>query len=207
MVATAALAAGTIAPEKQSGTWPLLLTTPLSDWEILWAKVRCVWWKTWLIWAALSGHALTFSLFRILHPIVVVHMAMLAGSVVVLFTGVGLYFSARLRRTTSAVLATMAVPIVLWLVVPAMLALAGTIAELDGHLNRTYASLNPLVQASVVAAGAVVQGSARPLYDWPKGETGMGATTWLLLKSALAYAGIGVLAAWHAKRLFRRTVF
>jgi len=36
---------------------------------------------------------------------------------------------------------------------------------------------------------------------------GMGATTWLLLKSTLAFVGIGVLAAWHAKRLFRRTVF
>jgi len=207
MVATAVLAAGTIAPEKQSGTWPLLLTTALSDWEILWAKVRCVWWKAWPIWAALSGHALVFSLFHILHPIVVVHMAMLAASVMVLLTGIGLYFSARLRRTTSAVLATMAVPIVLWLAVPAMLALTDTVAELDGHLNRSYSSLNPLVQTSVVVGGAVVKGIARPVYDWPEGRMGMGATTWLLLKSTLAFVGIGVLAAWHAKRLFRRTVF
>jgi hypothetical protein len=185
----------------------LLLTTPLSDWEILWAKVRCAWWKTWPMWAALSGHALALAIFRVFHPIIVVHMAMLAASVIVLFTGIGLYFSARLRRTTSAVLATMAVPIVLWLVVPAMLSLADTVVELDGRLNRTYASLNPVIQAAVVAAGAVVQGSARPLYDWPSGKMGMGATSWLLLASTLAHAGIGVLAAWHAKRLFRRTVF
>ena len=71
----------------------------------------------------------------------------------------------------------MAVPIVLWLVVPAMLALADTVAELDGHLNRTYASLNPVVQAAVVAGGAVAGDGPKLVYDWPNGETGMGATT------------------------------
>jgi len=150
---------------------------------------------------------LAFSLVGVLHPIALVHLAMVAAWVIVLFTGIGLYFSARLRRTTSAVIATMAVPIVLWLVVPAMLALADSISGRDSHLNQVYACFNPLVQAGTVAAGATEGHSLKPMYDWPDGKLGMGPTTWMLLGCALAFSGVGVLAAWHAKRLLRRTVY
>ena len=79
--------------------WPILLATPLNDWHILLGKAAGVVRRCFPAWMLLSVHLVLFTLIvRILHPIVLLHAAMLGAGLVVFLSSTGLYFSSRFRR-------------------------------------------------------------------------------------------------------------
>ncbi len=102
--------AGGIAREKESGAWQTLLTTPLTERQILWGKAA----------AALRHHAILFlSLLAVQtclilrdrmpgwHLLAVLYLLFRLASIGFVL-GAGLYFGTRLRTATVAVAATMA---------------------------------------------------------------------------------------------------
>jgi ABC-type transport system involved in multi-copper enzyme maturation permease subunit len=101
--------AGSIAAEKESGAWPVLLTTPLGARQILWGKVRAALRRDAVMLLSLLAieMCLLFSQVgsRELSAAVAYVLARLAA--VVLMLGAGLYFGVRLRTTTAAVTATL----------------------------------------------------------------------------------------------------
>ena len=201
-VLTAGRMAVSITSEKECRCWPLLLTTSMGDWRILADKVRWVVREVRIIWILLGAHLLIFSVLGFVRPIAIIHLAMLVVWVVIFTTGLGLYFSARLRRSTSAVMATFAVMLAIWLIVPMVLSLGNQ--DLAGVWHTT----NPIVQAGVLAAGATRDHeSGLGAYVWPIGRLTAGHTTEMMLACTATFSIAGLYFVWRAKRLFRKYVF
>jgi ABC-type transport system involved in multi-copper enzyme maturation permease subunit len=207
------LSASCITSEKETRAWPILLATSMDDWHILLGKAAGVFRRCLPIWLLLAGHVVFFVLLRYIHPIAIVHLFMFVTGLVVFFTGVGIYFSSRFRRTTSAVVADFALAMVLWLIVPVLLGMVTTITR-EGEVLDGYMAAHPVVQASVIMGGAAGKwnaqtGLSRLDYNWPLSGHGEGAwaTTGVLLIAMLVYVFAGLLFAWRAKCRFRRNVF
>ena len=213
MLCAAVDSATSIAPEKQARTWPALLSTPVSDWHILLGKAGGTLFRCLAVWIFLAAHMLLFTLAGILHPIAILHVTLLVVWASVFLTGVGLYFSTRCRRATTAVLGTVGVALLLWVLFPAMLGFlgeafgGGTVQRLAGD----YLLFNPAVQATTVTDGACGYSSLPDVasldYHWPGDSTGALEATLVMLVSTFVYCGAGLLLAWRAKRRFRKHVF
>lgn len=213
LVSTAVLSANTITSEKETRSWPILLATPLDDWNILLGKAVGVFRRCLPIWLFLAGHVLLFVLIRFIHPIAVIHLTMLVAWCVVFLSGSGLYFSACFKRTTSAVVANLALVLAFWLVTPLLLGLISEITN-NHDLLELNMSVNPVVQAGVIMEGAGGTRNAgkelsRLDYDWPQGSYwgNFGPTTIILFFTMLSYMLLGFLFAWRAKCRFRRNIF
>jgi ABC-type transport system involved in multi-copper enzyme maturation permease subunit len=211
LITNTVLSATTITTEKETRSWPILLATSMGDWQILIGKFLGVFRRCLPIWLLLAGHLLLFITVRYIHPIAVVHLAILVTWIVVFLSGSGLYFSARLKRTTSAVIANFALVLTLWAVIPVLLGLIATIT-LDDNIMETYIYANPVVQAAVIMNGAGGNyNAARSLshldYGWPDGHYNVWSTTGVLLVMMLTYVSMGLIFAWRAKCRFRRNIF
>lgn len=117
-VRTGAIAASSIAKEKESRAWPILLTTPLEDREIISAKAKAAFLRNWPLWLILILNA-------VVTPILMMTMfsrtveasvtLSIVGSVVtvvarlILLIGAGLYFGVRCKSNSTAIIATLGV--------------------------------------------------------------------------------------------------
>ena len=154
---------------------------------------------------------------RYIHPIAIIHSFIFVAGLVSFLTGVGIYFSARFKRTTSAVVANFALAVALWIIIPALLGATSLFARGQDHRNafETYLSANPAIQAVVVMNGAGGASNARTKlprlnYDWPRRSNDwrrVWNTTGVLIVCMLIYVSVGFLFAWRAKCRFRRNVF
>ena len=207
LIVTAALAGGAIAAERESRALGLLLSLPVSNNHIILAKALGVFYRALPAWLVLVGHTLVFSATGSVHPILLLHMVLLAVLVSVFITGMGLYYSTRMRTGSSAGAMTIATAVVLWSVVPAM---AQFVPYWDrDSLAEVSLAANPAVQLMVVSNGAVMPpprvGRADSPYHWPSGRTAgaLRATTELLGVSLLYCCG-GLLFALRARTRLRR---
>jgi ABC-type transport system involved in multi-copper enzyme maturation permease subunit len=207
------LSAAAITREKESQCWPLLLATSIDDWHILFGKAFAVFRRCLPIWLLLAGHVLLFVAVRYIHPIVFVHLPMLVIWVVVFVTGAGLYFSARFKRTTSAVVANFALALIIWVVIPFVLLLEAQVLRRHGvGIQRLWLSANPFVQAGVImtTSGGSYNADTRLsglVYKWPYANHRLGYTTMIMFVTTLIYCVVGVLFAWRAKARFRQSIF
>jgi len=207
------LSATSITTEKETRAWPILLATSMDDWHILLGKAVGVCRRCLPIWLLLAGHVVLFVLVRYIHPIAIFHLLLFVPGLAVLLTGSGIYFSARCKRTTSAVVATFALALVLWIIVPALMGLAAVTHRGEDILER-YICAHPLVQVSVLMSGAGGRNNAHAKlsnlpFDWPDKDLGegVGPATGALLVHTSIYMSVGMLFAWRAKRRFRRRIF
>jgi ABC-type transport system involved in multi-copper enzyme maturation permease subunit/uncharacterized RDD family membrane protein YckC len=118
---TAVLSATAIASEKESDTWTLLLTTPVSGSAVVWGKVagllRRLIWPTVLV----AAH---FILFTLIGHVPVVTTAFVLFVMVTfnsIWIATGLYLSLRMRRVTFAVITNLMLAVAAYAVVPAVL--------------------------------------------------------------------------------------
>ena len=205
------LAATCITYEKESRCWPILLATTLDDWSILWGKILSVIKRCLPIWLLLMGHMFIFIMAGYIHPIVLVHLALMILWLMIFLSATGVYFSACFQRTATSVIASFALAAVLWAVAPMVLGLTGRYQSRNIPL-ATSMKANPMVQVEVMM-NAVGGASAelRPsllVYRWPFFENSLvGEFTLILLKSLLFYTTCAVLFAWRAKARFRRNIF
>ena len=122
MLFTVTLPATCITSEKESRAWPILLGTTLNDNQILFGKFlgqirRCL-----PAWTLMFGHIILFILFGIIHPIAL-PMMMISAWIIIFCCATGIYFSARFKHTTTAVIMNFALGIFLWLLIPFILLL------------------------------------------------------------------------------------
>ncbi len=205
MLFTIILPATCITTEKESQAWPLLLATTLSDWQILIGKFAGFLRRCLPVWFLLFGHIIIFTLSGVIHPAAIIQMAILVAWIVVFLFGTGVYFSARVRHTTTAVIANFALAGAIWALAPILLGLIAGLTQTGEDLFGTYIDTNPFVHAGVVMDGTTgTLGS----YYWP-GFNSLNAaqsTVWMLA-CMLRYMLLGVLFAWRAKCRFRRNIF
>ena len=210
---TMVLPATCITTERESQTWPLLLTTTVGTWEILWSKFvgalrRCL--PAWLL---LFGHLAVFVALGIIHPMAMVQLGILVVWVLLFLTSTGLYFSTRLRHTTTAVIANMALAAGLWAVFPLGLAITLELTRTSVKVVKIYMDMNPFVQAGVVVSALVYRGRAAApgglgSYGWMQGGmTSMSdATLWVVLTFAV-YVSVGLIFLTRAASRLRRNPF
>jgi ABC-type transport system involved in multi-copper enzyme maturation permease subunit len=210
---TMVLPATCITAERESQTWPLLLTTTVGTWEILWSKFvgalrRCL--PAWLL---LFGHVAVFVALGIIHPIALVQLGILVVWILLFLTSTGLYFSTRLRHTTTAVIANMALAAGLWAVFPLGLTITLELARTSVKVVKIYMDMNPFVQAGVVVSALVHGGKTGARggfgsYDWLQGGmTSMSdATGWIVLTCAV-YVSVGLIFLTLAASRLRRNPF
>jgi len=212
LITNIVLSATTITTEKETRSWPILLATSMGDWQILIGKFIGVFRRCLPIWLLLAGHLILFITVKYIHPIAAVHLAILVTWIVVFLSGTGLYFSARLKHTTSAVVANFALALTLWAVIPLLLGLVATITY-ESDILEAYILANPVVQTVIIMDGAGgSHNAARNLssldYDWMSGSGyNVWSTTSILLITMLIYVSMGLLFAWRAKCRFRRNIF
>jgi ABC-type transport system involved in multi-copper enzyme maturation permease subunit len=210
---TTVLPATCITTERESQTWPLLLTTTVGTWEILWSKFAGALRRCLPAWLLLFGHVAVFVALGIIHPIVLLQLGILVTWILLFLTSTGLYFSTLLRHTTTAVIANMALAAGLWALFPLGLIIILEMARANTDVVKTYMDMNPFVQAGVIVNALVRTGltGARGtlgMYEWTQGRVaGMSvATTWVALTFAV-YVSVGLVFLSRAASRLRRNPF
>jgi len=205
MLFTAILPATCITSEKESQSWPLLLATTLSDWHILFGKFAGVVHRCMPIWCLLFGHIIIFSLVGYIHPVAIVHFCILVTWIVVFLSGTGLYFSARFKHTTTAVIANFALAGVIWALAPIVLLMIVGISGGDIDLVSGLMDTHPFFQAAIAIDGAT---DSSGTYFWPGMESAGAAESAIwMLACMVGYMFIGWLFVWRAKHRLRRDIF
>lgn len=207
MLFTIILPATSITAEKESRSWPLLLATTLSDWQILCGKFigairRCL-----PVWILLLGHIIVFTFAGFIHPIAILQMAILVTWVIIFFSCTGLYFSSRFKHTTTAVVMNFALAIVFWLLIPFLMVLILEITRMGDDLIEAYCNAIPFVQAVVVMEATVASWGPVDVYRWPQMRLDALEATLFMLAFMIGYIFLGFLFAWRAKCRFRRNIF
>jgi ABC-2 type transport system permease protein len=193
---TAVLPATCITAEKESQTWPLLLTTTVGNWEILWGKLLGAARRCLPAWLFLFGHVVLFAMAGLIHPVAIVQLGILAAWIVFFLSGTGLYFSLHLRHTTTAVIANVALAAGLWIIVPLLMGLVLAATHGSEALLMAYMDANPAVEAAVITL-ATARNGGLGAYDWlQSGMADVGpATGWILLTFGIyTVAGLGFIA-------------
>lgn len=209
------LIATSITTEKESRSWPVLLATTQTDWQILLGKAVGAFRRCLVFWLFLGGHLLLFTLVRYIHPIAIVHLAMIFVGIVIFLAGSGLYFSARFKRSTTAVVAHLTLLLILWAGVPTIVALTVGITNISrgNRAMELSAAANPVIQSGVVAHAAAGRLNAHKPITELKYEWGISynwkalPTTILVFTYMVMYIMLGLLFAWRAKHRIRKNIF
>jgi ABC-type transport system involved in multi-copper enzyme maturation permease subunit len=132
LVMAAVLSATAIAQEKESDTWTLLLATPISGSAIVWGKALGVLRRLIVPMGFFICHFLLFTAVGVLNFGAVALVAWVMFSFNSLWIATGIYLSVRLRKVTAAVIVNLMLAVVLYLVVPIVMAIFGDVARSDG---------------------------------------------------------------------------
>jgi ABC-type transport system involved in multi-copper enzyme maturation permease subunit len=204
VLGTLTASATVISLEREAQTWPLLLLTPLTDWEILAGKFVGVLRRSGPVWLSLLAYLAAFTYGRCFHPRALTQGTMLVLTVLLFLTATGLYFGARLRRTAEAVTANLVCAGVLWCVVP----LLGAAAELGmrkaGVCEGVALLFVPFVQAFALVA-TTLDGYAGGIRCFDQYLRGPDVTRWIFF-SMMGYLLASLVFAWRGVRAFRRHI-
>ncbi len=200
---TAVLSATCITSEKESRSWPILLTTTVTEWSILWGKFLGSVRRCSVAWLPLFAHVTLFTLLGNIHLIGLLQLSFVVVWLTIFLCATGLYFSMRLARTTTAVIANLSLAVGLWALLPLLLAMADGIFRLHTDLPALYMDTNPFVHA-IVVIDATARGKVGS-YDWvSRGMRNMDeAMAWMLINGVL-YTSVALIFLVVAHRRLRR---
>jgi len=204
LTVSAMLAAACITAEKESRCWPLLLCTPVSDWQIVLGKSAGVLRKLIPVWFVLFVYVVLFWSVRWFEWVALPYTIIIVAGAVAFLCGTGLYLSVLLRRTGPAVLANFALAVVIWGILPFLSLAVTEIFRTSRRVAATYWNSIPFVQIAAVI-GAASRGL--PHCGWPDRIRTLAESTRLLLLFLLTHVLIGLFFAWRAKCRLRRNVF
>lgn len=165
-IQTLNFAATSIVAEREARTWPIILTLPLSEQQILSGKAQGVFLRCRPLWALLIVHTLFFTIIGFIHPLVIFYLAAIIPTLYYLFTSIGMFASACAKRVSSAINIAFGIILLIWLVLPTLVTLVGLyyvwflnplaqIVMLIGETMNTY-SRTGRIGFSIVAGVFVV---------------------------------------------------
>ncbi len=100
LLRTATSAATSITSEKEAQTWPILLTTPLTEKQIVFGKIIGSCLGGWAFWLLLAVHVIVFSLAGCIPPTAILPLALLIVSSTLLVSAVGVFLSSCFKRSS-----------------------------------------------------------------------------------------------------------
>ncbi len=194
---TIVLPATCITSEKESRSWPILLTTTVTDWGILGGKFLGAMRQCSAAWLPLLLHVGLFAVSGTLHPVILLQLGITVVWAAVFLCAMGVYFSTRLSRTTTAVIANFSVAAGLWGGIPLLLVMIVEMLRIRTEMPSAYMDLNPFVHAVAITAGTVHGTIGK--YEWvTNNRDGFNAAMgWMALTAVLylSIAGIFLLLA------------
>jgi ABC-2 type transport system permease protein len=206
MFFTIILPATCITSEKESRSWPLLLATTLGDWQIIHGKFIGALRRCLPAWILLFGHIILFTFVGYIHPVAIVMTAILSTWVIVFFISTGIYFSVRFKHTTTAVVMNFVLPLIIWALVPILMAFTCEITHSNNDFAEGYLNIIPFVHTIVIFEGATDIG--RMEFDWPQAyNVNAFESVVFMLVLMVVYISIAYLFLWRAKCRLRRNIF
>jgi ABC-type transport system involved in multi-copper enzyme maturation permease subunit len=196
-----------ITSEKESRSWPLLLTTTLNDWQILFGKFVGVLRRSMFVWLLLFFYVILFWAFQYVGPLALIHIILIIIGTIVFLSGTGFYFSSRLKHTNEAVITNIALAVSIWGLLPLLLEFLTQADRSMRDIKEYYLNVVPFIQATAVMVASDFSYPAWSSYDWPDHDRGPLESTCLILTVMLGYMLLGAFFAWCAKRRFRRDIF
>jgi ABC-type transport system involved in multi-copper enzyme maturation permease subunit len=100
LLRTATSSATCITTEKEARTWPILLTTPLTEKQIVFEKIVGSCFAGWAFWLLLAAHLGVFSLAGFISPAAILPLALLIICSMLLVSAVGVFFSSCFKRSS-----------------------------------------------------------------------------------------------------------
>jgi ABC-2 type transport system permease protein len=100
LLRTATSAAASITTEKEAQTWPILLTTPLSEKQIVLEKIIGSCLAGWAFWLLLAAHVAVFSLAGYIPLSAILPLVLLIVSSTLLVSSIGVFFSSCFKRSS-----------------------------------------------------------------------------------------------------------
>lgn len=113
-VLTLLFSAGAISSEKENGTWPILLATPLSAWTILLGKIVGIIKKTCVYWLSVMGLLWILIYVGQWHPVTFLLVLPIAGQLFLWICASGLFWGSLVRKTATSVVLTLLSLVVCW---------------------------------------------------------------------------------------------
>ena len=186
--------AASITSEKEARTWPLLVLTTLSGWQILTGKFVGVLRRSLFVWLLLLVYIGLFWQFDVgVGLFAMSQMAIIVAGSVVFLCGTGFYFGSRFRRTGAAVVTNFILTVLVWGIIPFLVILLKD----TFRLGRYFFILDDLKEYCL---GVVPFVQAMRVMDrnLSLSESSRFMPTYMLL---------GILFAWRAKCRLRRNIF
>lgn len=204
---TFTLGASTITSEKETRSWPLLLATTLTDYQILKGKLLGSIRRILLAWVPLFAHLFIFTLTGHIHPVAIFQIAILVAWIIIFLSGTGIFFSTCFKRTTTAVILNFSLAAAIWAIFPMFMGMCIAFGGGSGDFIELYMDTNPFVHLIAVLV-ATANGQATLKYDWIgfRSLNVAQTTTWLIVCNVI-YSSIGLAFAAMAKNIFRKKIF
>ena len=212
LLGTLQIAATPLTYEKERRSWPILLTTPLSDREILMGKTMGTWRRSLPVWWFLGCHLVLFVGLRYIHPAGLLLMLMVVVEVVMFLTGVGLYCGSRVGKTSSATVANGMTAVSLWLILPMIVGFSSALTHKMGAFGWV-SLLNPWVQTVVVLDATGGTDQARDAWSQLRFRTpsNQSFTVWRFVQVMgiymALYTTVGLALLARAQRHLRKRIF
>jgi ABC-type transport system involved in multi-copper enzyme maturation permease subunit len=209
---TAVLAATAISSEKNSRTWPALLSTLITNKQIVLGKMLGIFRRSFPVWTLLAAHVVAFVFARkYIHPVAIFQIPIVVIPAIVLATSSGLFFSNRLKHTTSAVIANLAFCGCLWAGIPLIAGFLSILAH-DDALIELAASVNPFCHMVIILEETAGKANAAKhlfqfTYDWPSGKLAFAPTTIILIMIAVGSLVVSAIFLATTANSLRRKVF
>jgi ABC-type transport system involved in multi-copper enzyme maturation permease subunit len=189
--------------ERESRTWAVLLTTPLTDREILIGKFVGVLRRCGPIWLSLLAYVAAFTWAGCFRPMAIVHVVLISMTFLPFLSASGFYLGTRFHRTGEAVTANLVLAGVLWCLPPILgMLIDGVLAgHWSGGASVAFATV-PFGEALAMVMTSL-DGYSTDL-RWFGGRLDASGMAVVMLVSMAAYMLASLGFMWRAVRGFRR---
>jgi ABC-type transport system involved in multi-copper enzyme maturation permease subunit len=206
MLFTITASAAVISTERESGSWPVLLVTPLTNRDILIGKLVGVLRRCGPVWLPLPAYLVAFTCAGCFYPWAIAQGTLIVLSVVLFLSATGFYFSGRFSKTTDAVTASLILIGALWCIIPATISLLLMVSRGRGEtVTSLLFTAVPFAQAWALIATTLdgFAGDAVRCFDHRVDAL---SYTALVFLATLAYGLVSTVFLWRAVRAFRRRI-
>ena len=132
MLLACVISATAIAQEKESDTWTILLSTPLSGASIVWGKaIGCARRLMWP-YVAMAAHFAMFTLAGVITPAAALTALVVIAGFNLIWIASGVYLSLRFRKVTVAVIVNLSLPVLLYGVLSLLLVVINEMLNIRG---------------------------------------------------------------------------
>ena len=197
--------ASCIPAEKESRSWVMLMSTSLTDRQILTGKFIGILRKCMLPWSLLLLFLVYIIVLQLTHPITLVFITLNMVSVIALLSGSGLFFGTLFRKANAAVIANIFFAVGIWLLIPILRLFFGMFGN---DLRYMVVSINPFYQAAIVMDLRNFRTGFTALeYRWPMEMLGPVMTLLTITIATIIHTSAGAFFVFCAKKRLRKNIF